>query len=173
MRDPARLHDRRTRRPGPEDGDRPGRLRRYRLLRGEPAASEIKPLLDPGAAELTAVGVAEFLDHLVRLVGAGEEDAILDLAELGLVSGIVVDVALGTKSGLLKARRDHRTRLTVRSAWPTASPRNPRAPRQSPWPLPIPICSSLVALRASRQSPCPDRTGRGGSHPGDLPSGDT
>ena len=60
------------------------------FLRAEPAAGEVRPLLDNGDATLTAVGVAEVLDHLVRLAGADEEDAVLDLAQLGLLEGIAV-----------------------------------------------------------------------------------
>jgi PIN domain nuclease of toxin-antitoxin system len=41
-------------------------------LRAEPGAGEVRPLLDSGEATLTAVGVAEVLDHLIRLVGADE-----------------------------------------------------------------------------------------------------
>ena len=40
------------------------------LLKGEPAAELVAELLDgDDEARLTAVGVAEVIDHLVRLVG--------------------------------------------------------------------------------------------------------
>jgi len=67
-------------------------------LRGEPAAPEVRPLLDTSDAVLTAVGVAEVVDHLVRRVGADEEDAMLDLAQLGLLDGVVVDSAVGASA---------------------------------------------------------------------------
>jgi PIN domain nuclease of toxin-antitoxin system len=73
-------------------------------LRAEPAASQVRRLLGTGAAVLTAVGVAEVLDHLVRVVGAHEEDATLDLAELGLLEGTLVDSAIGAAAGRLRAR---------------------------------------------------------------------
>ena len=85
-------------------------------LRAEPAAREVRPLLDNGEATLTAVGVAEVLDHLVRLAGADEEDAALDLAQLGLLDGIVVDSDLGLAAGRLRARRYHRRRCAVSMA---------------------------------------------------------
>lgn len=85
-------------------------------LRAEPAAGEVRPLLDAGEATLTAVGVAEVLDHLVRLAGADEEDAALDLAQLGLLDGIVVDSDLGIAAGRLRARRYHRSRSAVSMA---------------------------------------------------------
>ena len=68
-------------------------------LRAEPAAGEVGPLIDSGDATLTAVGVAEVLDHLIRLAGADEEDAALDLAQLGLLDGMVVGSELGFAAG--------------------------------------------------------------------------
>jgi predicted nucleic acid-binding protein len=85
-------------------------------LRGERAAPEVAARLNAGDAVLTAVGVAEVLDHLVRLVGADEEDATLDLAQLGLLDGIVIDSAIGASAGRLRARRYHRTRCAVSTA---------------------------------------------------------
>ena len=85
-------------------------------LKAEPAASEVRPLLDRSDAHLTAIGVAEVLDHLVRLAGANEEDASLDLAQLRLIDGIVVDSELGVASGRLRARHYHRSRCAVTMA---------------------------------------------------------
>lgn len=82
-------------------------------LRGEPAAPEVRELLDVPNASLTAVGVAEVLDHLVRIVGADEEDATLDVAQLGLVDGIAVDSTIGAAAGRLRARHYHRTSRSV------------------------------------------------------------
>ena len=85
-------------------------------LKGEAASSEVRPLVDANDAALTAVGVAEVLDHLIRLVGVDEEDAILDLAQLGLIECIVVDSSIGVSAGRLRARRYHRTRCAVSMA---------------------------------------------------------
>jgi PIN domain nuclease of toxin-antitoxin system len=85
-------------------------------LKAEPAAPEVRPLLDRGDASLTAVGIAEVLDHLVRVAGADEEDAALDLAQLGLLDGVVVDSDLGLAAGRLRARRYHRSRCAVSMA---------------------------------------------------------
>jgi predicted nucleic acid-binding protein len=85
-------------------------------MRAEPAAGEIRPLLGGGDATLTAVGVAEVLDHLVRLVGADEEDAALDLAQLQLIDAIVVDSEIGLGAGRLRARHYHRSRCAVSMA---------------------------------------------------------
>jgi predicted nucleic acid-binding protein len=85
-------------------------------LKAEPAAPEVRPLLDRGEASLTAVGIAEVLDHLVRVAGADEEDAALDLAQLGLLDGVVVDSGLGLAAGRLRARRYHRSRCAVSMA---------------------------------------------------------
>ena len=85
-------------------------------LKAEPAAPEVRPLLDSGEANLTAIGVAEVLDHLVRLAGADEEDAALDLAQLGLLDGVIVDSDLGLAAGRLRGRRYHRSRCAVSMA---------------------------------------------------------
>lgn len=84
------------------------------FLKGEAAAHEVRRILESGeAAALTAVGVTEVLDHLVRIVGADEESATLDLAELGLLEGCVVDGEIGAAAGRLRARHYHRTRCAV------------------------------------------------------------
>jgi hypothetical protein len=44
-------------------------------LRGEPAAPQVRTLLESGEGVLTAIGLAEVLDHLVRLATADEEGA--------------------------------------------------------------------------------------------------
>ena len=82
-------------------------------LKNEPAAEEVQPLLQSGNARLTAVGLAEVLDHLVRLVGVDEEDATLDLAQLGLLDAIPVSPAIGANAGRLRARHYHRIRRPV------------------------------------------------------------
>jgi PIN domain nuclease of toxin-antitoxin system len=86
------------------------------FLRDEPAAEHVRPLLEHGDAALTAVGLAEVLDHLVRLAKADEDDAALDLAQLGLLDPVPVDAALGSAAGRLRARRYHRTRCAVSMA---------------------------------------------------------
>ncbi len=86
------------------------------FLRDEPAADEVRPLLDNGDATLTTVGVAEVLDHLLRLAKVDEDDAMLDLAQLGLLDPVPVDVAVGSAAGRLRARRYHRTRCAVSMA---------------------------------------------------------
>lgn len=86
------------------------------LLRAEPAAAEVEATLRRGAAVLTAVGVGEVIDHLVRLAGADEEEAALDVAQLGLLDGVVVTAQLGGAAGRLRARHYHRTRCAVSMA---------------------------------------------------------
>ncbi|KAA0232584.1 MAG: hypothetical protein JJLCMIEE_03345 [Acidimicrobiales bacterium] len=79
------------------------------LLKGEPAAGPVRLLLDGDQdASLTALGVAEVLDHLVRIVGASEEDAALDLAQLGLTEPDPLEAAVALQAGLLRARHYHR-----------------------------------------------------------------
>ena len=52
--------------------------------------------------------MAEVLDHLVRLVGVDEEEAVLYLAQLGLAETHVVDGDLASRSNRLRARNYHR-----------------------------------------------------------------
>lgn len=82
-------------------------------LKDEAAASAVQPLLVATGASLTSVGVAEVIDHLVRVVGADEDDAVLDLAQMGLLDGLPVDSAIGVAAGRLRARHYHRTRCAV------------------------------------------------------------
>lgn len=82
-------------------------------LKGEVAAPEVRVLLDDHASSLTALGVAEVLDHLVRIAGANEEDAALDVAQLGLLDGAAVGSTLGIAVGQLRARHYHRRRCEV------------------------------------------------------------
>ena len=79
------------------------------LLRGESAAAEIRDLIGGDeAATLSPVGVAEVLDYLVRLAGAEEEEALLDLAQLGLAEPDALVPAVAAQAGLLRARYYHR-----------------------------------------------------------------
>ena len=82
-------------------------------LKGERSANEVRPLLGVADSSLTALGVAEVLDDVVRLASANEEDAALDLAQLGLIDGVPVDSTIGAAAGLLRARRYHRTSCQV------------------------------------------------------------
>ena len=84
------------------------------LLKGEGAADEVRELLARGdEASLTALGVAEVVDHLIRLAGADEDDAVLDVAQLGLDSPSPVDAGLALRAGLLRARQYHRKNRAV------------------------------------------------------------
>jgi predicted nucleic acid-binding protein len=82
-------------------------------LKTEPAAGEVRALLNGSEVTLTAVAVAEVIDHLVRVAGVEEEDAALDLAQLGLLDALPVETELGLAAGRLRARHYHRTRCTV------------------------------------------------------------
>lgn len=83
------------------------------LLKGEPAAAEVERLIEHGGCALTTLGVAEVVDHLVRVVGAAEEDAVLDVAQLGLEPPVPLDEAAATQAALLRARHYHRRNRAV------------------------------------------------------------
>src|SRR5262249_26231240 len=78
------------------------------------AAPEVRSVLRAGEpAVLTVVGVAEVLDHLIRIVGADEEEAALDLAQLDLVDPPNLEEMAAAAAGMLRARRYHPTRCAV------------------------------------------------------------
>ncbi|HQV57459.1 MAG TPA: PIN domain-containing protein [Ilumatobacteraceae bacterium] len=83
------------------------------LLKDEPAAADVATMLEREECTLTSVGVAEILDHLVRVVGADAETAVLDLAQLGLANALPIDDMIGTRAGLLQARHYHRAERAV------------------------------------------------------------
>ncbi|MEX1021723.1 MAG: PIN domain-containing protein, partial [Dehalococcoidia bacterium] len=78
------------------------------LLKGELAAPDVRALIERDGATLTPLGIAEVLDYLVRLAGADAEQALLDLAQLGLDAPPAVDADVGARAGLLRARQYHR-----------------------------------------------------------------
>lgn len=83
------------------------------LLKDEPAADQVQRLIDSGDGALTVLGVAEVLDHLIRIGGAGEDTAALDLAQLGLASPPPLEAPTAMRAGLLRARHYHRTDRAV------------------------------------------------------------
>jgi PIN domain nuclease of toxin-antitoxin system len=84
------------------------------LLKDEPAAGQVQQLVE-GEEEtaLTALGVAEVLDQLVRLVGVDEEEAVLDVAQLGLAAPPPIEIEVALQAGLLRARHYHRKERAV------------------------------------------------------------
>lgn len=83
------------------------------LLKGEPAAPEVQVLIEQGGCALATLGVAEVLDHLVRVAGATEEDAVLDIAQLGLAAPVDLDEACSIGAALMRARHYDRKRRAV------------------------------------------------------------
>jgi PIN domain nuclease of toxin-antitoxin system len=83
------------------------------FLKGESSAGEVERLIRAGGAALTAVGVAEVLDHLIRVAGADEEGATIDVAQLGLEAAMSVDGTSAAAASRLRARHYHRTRCPV------------------------------------------------------------
>lgn len=83
------------------------------LLKGEPAATQVQQLIATGDASLAPTGISEVLDHLVRIVGASEEDAVLDLAQLGLADAPLIDSDVSLVAGLLRGRHYHRQHRAV------------------------------------------------------------
>jgi PIN domain nuclease of toxin-antitoxin system len=84
------------------------------LLKDEPAAVQVQQLIEADVeATLTTLGVSEVIDHLVRLAAADEEEAVLDLAQLGLASPPPMEHAMAVQAGLLRARHYQRKSRAV------------------------------------------------------------
>ena len=84
------------------------------LLKDELASDLVQQIVESEQeVALTALGVTEVIDHLVRLAGAEEEEAVLDLAQLGLASPSPVEVGVALQAGLLHARHYHRENRAV------------------------------------------------------------
>lgn len=78
------------------------------MLKGEPASNAVRRLIRDGDCTLTTLGLAEVVDHLVRLVGVSDEEAALDLAQLGLADVEPLSPTVALRAGLLRARYYHR-----------------------------------------------------------------
>lgn len=83
------------------------------LLKGEPAAEAVRGIIESGGCALTTLGVAEIVDHLVRVVGVTDEDAVLDVAQLDLDPPIGLDDVTATMAALLRARHYNRKSRAV------------------------------------------------------------
>lgn len=85
-------------------------------LRGEPAAPQVAEILRGEQYAVTALGLAEVVDRMVRLAGIDERELVLDLADLGLLDTVAVDGQLGLAAGRFRARHYHRVRRAVSMA---------------------------------------------------------
>jgi PIN domain nuclease of toxin-antitoxin system len=84
------------------------------FLRDEPAAGDVEALLVADSdVSLTVLGLSEVLDRLIRLGPMDEEQAVLDLAQLGLGEPPPLGPRVAMDAGLLRARYSHRTRCTI------------------------------------------------------------
>ena len=86
------------------------------VLKGERAAAPVEDILRTSEARLTALGVAEVMDHLVRLQGADEDEVALDLAQLGLLDAPPLTPEAARGAGVLRARHYHRLSRAVSMA---------------------------------------------------------
>lgn len=79
---------------------------------GEYAAARVQSMIEGDqAAALTVLGVAEVIDNLVRGAGMDEDEAVLDLAQLGLSRPPDLSPQIASNAGLMRARYyDRRTR---------------------------------------------------------------
>ena len=79
------------------------------FLQREPAGPQVRELmLGDEESALTLLGIAEVFDRLVRRTGIAEEEAWLDLEQLGLAASPALDTQLAVRAGLLRARHYNR-----------------------------------------------------------------
>ena len=84
------------------------------VLNDEYAAQQVQDLLEGDeVAVLTVLGVAEVVDHLVRLAGLDGSDAALDIAQLGVADPPALDGPLAIRAGLLRAQHYNRTTRAI------------------------------------------------------------
>ena len=75
------------------------------FLRGEGSASRVQSLIaDDEESALTVLGISEVIDNLVRRAGVDEDEAVLDLAQLGLSDPPELGSQIAMNTGLLRAR---------------------------------------------------------------------
>ncbi len=82
------------------------------VLKGEPAAEEMRQVLAEGEAVIHPLNLGEVIDRMARLVGVDPDDIEADMALLGVNS---VDIAEATlvDAGRWRARHYHRTERAV------------------------------------------------------------
>lgn len=83
---------------------------------GERAQPHVADVLSSGECALTAVGLAEVIDRIVRVEGFAREELAADLRRLALADPIVIDETVGVQAGQLRARHYHRRTRAVSMA---------------------------------------------------------
>jgi PIN domain nuclease of toxin-antitoxin system len=82
------------------------------ILKGEPAAKEIRPTLEAGDAVIHPLNLGEVIDRMSRLAGADPDDIEADVALLG-VDTVDADAATLVDAGRWRTRHYHRTDRAV------------------------------------------------------------
>ncbi len=83
------------------------------VVKAEPAADQVRALIASGGCALTATGVVEVVDRLIRAVGVEDDDAALDLEDAGLDPPLDLDETSAIQAGVLRARHYHRNTRRV------------------------------------------------------------
>lgn len=82
------------------------------ILRGEPAAEELRPLLENEAATIHPLNLGEVIDRMVRVAEADADEVEGDVALLGIRTTMLDEVDL-IDAGRWRARHYHRTNSPV------------------------------------------------------------
>ncbi len=86
------------------------------VLRREAASEHVTKILRRGGASLTAIGLAEVIDRVIRLEHADADEAALDIAQLGLGDAVPTTASIAASAGRLRARHYHRIRCALSMA---------------------------------------------------------
>jgi PIN domain nuclease of toxin-antitoxin system len=82
------------------------------VLKGEPAAHEVRSVLEKGEAVIHPLNLGEVIDRMARLAGADPDEVEADMALLG-VTAVNVDEAALVDAGRWRARHYHRADRAV------------------------------------------------------------
>jgi predicted nucleic acid-binding protein len=78
------------------------------VLKGEPAAKEVRPILEQGDAVIHPLNLGEVIDRMARSIDADPDDVEADIALLG-VTAVDADDATLIDAGRWRARHYHRS----------------------------------------------------------------
>lgn len=126
------------------------------VLRGEPAAEELRPLLAEGNAAIHPLNLAEVLDRMVRVARAEPDEVEGDIALLG-VRAVGVEADDLIEAGRWRARHYHRKDRAVSLADCVAAVAAVRSGLELA--TSDPHCAAMVRAEGGTVLALPDSTG--------------
>lgn len=127
------------------------------VLRGEPAADELRLVLESNDAQIHPLNLAEVLDRMVRLAGADADEIEGDVAVLGVRTADVRTADL-VDAGRWRGRHYHRSDRPVSLADCVAAVAAVRG--GMPLATSDPACAAMVREEGGALLALPDSTGK-------------